>query len=164
VFGNGQLTLPYLLKLATSFNATGGQPFNITTGTDNNGDGDFNDRPRYAPVGTALCAVAPTAVPCAYATPYGLLMNTGFGPTISRDKGVMPWTYHLDMNLQRAFTLTHDATAAHVQTLTVNVRSSNVLNHLNVTQEGSVLGSALFNRPDQADNGRRIEFGARYTF
>jgi hypothetical protein len=91
-------------------------------------------------------------------------MNTGFGPTISRDKGVMPWTYHLDMNLQRMFTLTHDAMAAHVQTLTVNVRSSNVLNHLNVTQEGSVLGSALFNRPDQADNGRRIEFGARYTF
>jgi hypothetical protein len=34
VFGNGQLTLPYLLKLATSFNATGGQPFNITTGTE----------------------------------------------------------------------------------------------------------------------------------
>jgi hypothetical protein len=76
----------------------------------------------------------------------------------------MPWTYYLDVNLQRMITLTHDAKAAHVQTLTLNVRSSNVLNHLNVTQEGSVLGSPLFNRPDQGDNGRRIEFGARYTF
>jgi hypothetical protein len=170
VFGNITLTLPYKFKLGTVFNSTGGMPFNITTGNDNNGDGDFNDRPRYAPAGTPLCpspsstTPAPAPVPCAYVTPYGFLMNTGFGPTISRDRGVMPWTYYLDVNLQRMITLTHDAKAAHVQTLTLNVRSSNVLNHLNVTQEGSVLGSPLFNRPDQGDNGRRIEFGARYTF
>ncbi len=164
VFGNVTLTLPYAFKLGTVYNSTAGQPFNITTGNDNNGDGDFNDRPRYAPVGTPLCAVAPTAVPCAYATPYGVLTNTGFGPTIARNRGVMPWTYYVDVNLQRSIRLTHDAKAAHVQTLLLNVRTSNLLNHLNVTQEGSVLGSSLFNRPDQGDNGRRIEFGARYTF
>ncbi len=164
VFGNITVTLPYKLKLGTVFNATGGQPFNITTGSDNNGDGDFNDRPHYAPAGTPLCSTDPKAVPCAYSTAYGFLTNTGSGPTISRNKGVLPWTAYLDMNLQRAFTLTHDAKALHPQTLSFNLRASNVLNHLNVMQEGSVLGSSLFNRPDQADNGRRIEAGARYTF
>jgi hypothetical protein len=164
VFGNITVTLPYKLKLGTVFNATGGMPFNITTGNDNNGDGDFNDRPRYAPAGTPLCTNPATASPCAYATPYGLLTNTGFGPTIARNKGVMPWTAYLDLNLQRTFTLTHDPKAPHPQTLALNLRASNALNHLNVTQEGNVLGSSLFNRPDQADNGRRIEAGARYTF
>jgi hypothetical protein len=163
-FGNIALTLPYTLKLSTVFNSTGGQPFNITTGSDNNGDGDFNDRPRYAPSVTPLCSAAPTANPCAYATPYGFLMNTGSGPTIARNKGVLPWTYYVDLNLQRTFKLTRRADATHPQTLALNVRTSNALNHLNVMQEGSVLGSPLFNQPDAADNGRRIEFGTRYTF
>lgn len=68
------------------------------------------------------------------------------------------------MNLQRAFTLTHNAKAEHQQVLTVNLRSSNVLNHLNVTQEGGVLGSPQFGIPYAADNGRRIEAGLRYSF
>ena len=62
------------------------------------------------------------------------------------------------------FVLTHNAKAEHQQTLTVNVRSSNVLNHLNVTQVGGVLGSPLFGVPYAADNGRRVELGARYSF
>jgi hypothetical protein len=76
----------------------------------------------------------------------------------------MPWTFHLDTNLQRAFNLTHNPKAEHQQTLTVNLRSSNVLNHLNVTQVGGVLGSPLFTVPYAADNGRRIEAGLRYSF
>jgi hypothetical protein len=48
--------------------------------------------------------------------------------------------------------------------LTLNLRSSNVLNHLNVTQIGGVLGSPLFGVPYAADNGRRIEAGIRYSF
>jgi hypothetical protein len=163
VFGNISATLPYAFKLGTVFNSTGGMPFNITTGQDNNGDGDFNDRPRYAPVGTPLCSVVPTASPCAYSTPYGTLTSTGNGPTIARNKGVMPWTYYLDLNLQRSIKLTRSANATQPQALLLNVRSSNLLNHRNVTQEGSVLGPSL-NQPEQADNGRRIEFGARYTF
>ncbi len=54
----------------------------------------------------------------------------------------MPWTYYLDTNLQRAFKLTRDAKAEHQQTLTVNLRSSNVLNHTNVTQVGGSAGLA----------------------
>ncbi len=68
------------------------------------------------------------------------------------------------MNLQRAFLLTRNAKADHQQTLTLNLRSSNVLNHLNVTGVGGVLGSPLLGVPFSADNGRRIEAGARYSF
>jgi hypothetical protein len=76
----------------------------------------------------------------------------------------LPWNFHVDGNVQRVFTLTHDQKAEHPQTLTANVRSSNLLNHTNVTAEGSVLGSPLFLVPYAADNGRRVEGGLRYNF
>ena len=57
-----------------------------------------------------------------------------------RDKGVLPWKYYLDANVQRAFTLTRNRRAEHQQVLTINLRSSNVLNHANITQVGGVLG------------------------
>ena len=76
----------------------------------------------------------------------------------------MPWQFYLDTNLQRTFKLTHNDKAEHPQTLTANIRSANVLNHLNVTQVGGVLGSPTFGIPYQADNGRRVEFGLRYAF
>ena len=91
-------------------------------------------------------------------------MNSGGIGSLSRNKGQMPWTFYLDTNLQRAFVLTKNAKAVHQQTLTVNIRSSNVLNHLNVTGLGGVLGSPLFGVANTADNGRRVEGGLRYSF
>jgi Carboxypeptidase regulatory-like domain len=154
LFGNGTITFPEKIQLSGDFNGGSGRRYNITTGFDNNGDGDFNDRPQYAAPGT----------PGAIATPYGLLVASGGTGVFPRNKGVMPWTYYLDTNLQRSFTLTHNAKAEHQQTLTVNLRSSNVLNHANVTQVGGVLGSPLFGVPFAADNGRRVEAGLRYSF
>jgi hypothetical protein len=153
VFGNATITLPEKLQLSGNFNAQGQQAYNVTTGFDNNGDGDFNDRPQYAAPGT----------PGAVQTPWGLLVASGGTGSLPRDKGQMPWVFHLDVNLERAFQLTNPK-GTHPQTLTVNLRSSNVLNHLNVTAVGGVLGSPLFEVPYQADNGRRVEVGARYSF
>jgi hypothetical protein len=76
----------------------------------------------------------------------------------------MPWTFYLDTNLQRTFKLTRNPKADHPQALTANIRSSNVLNHLNVTAVGGVLGSPLFGQPYAGDNGRRMEGGLRYSF
>jgi hypothetical protein len=76
----------------------------------------------------------------------------------------MPWTFYLDSNLQRTFKLTRNDKAEHPQALAVNLRSSNVLNHTNVTAVGGVLGSPLFGVPYAADNGRRVELGLRYSF
>jgi len=164
IFGNATLNLPAKLVLSANYNGNGLQAYNITTGFDNNGDGDFNDRPQYAPAGTPLCSVNPKASPCGYTTPWGELVTSGGVGSLSRDKGNMPWTFHLDTNIQRAFTLTHNPKAEHQQTVTLNLRSSNVLNHLNVTSVGSVLGSPLFGVPYAADNGRRVEGGIRYSF
>ena len=157
-FGNATFSLPGKLQLSTNYNGHGDAHFNITTGFDNNGDGDFNDRPQIASPGE----------PGATQTPYGLLTSQYTGQSgvnvFPRNKGVMPWTIYLDANLQRAFALTHNANADHPQTITLNLRSSNVLNHLNVTQIGGVLGSPLFGVPYAADPGRRIELGIRYSF
>ncbi len=154
LFGNGTVKLPEKIDWSINFNGGQGSHYNITTGFDNNGDGNFNDRPQYATPGT----------PGAISTPWGLLVNSGGTGVFPRNKGVLPWKIYLDMNIQRAFNLTRDAKAEHKQVLTVNLRSSNVINHLNVTQEGGVLGSPQFGIPFAADNGRRIEAGLRYSF
>ena len=130
------------------------RPYNIVTGFDNNGDGDFNNRPQFA------APSAPNAVP----TKYGLLTTSGGTGVFSRNKGVMPWTTHVDANLQRTFKLTHNTKAEHQQTVTINLRYSNLLNHTNVTAVGGVLGSPQFGLPYAADNGRRMELGLRYSF
>ncbi len=154
VFGNATLTLPEKLQLSANFNGSGRQPYNITTGQDNNGDGNFNDRPQYAAPGT----------PGAIQTPWGLLVASGGTGVFPRNKGIMPWTVYLDTNLQRTFKLNRDSKAEHQQTVTVNLRSSNVLNHTNVTSVGGVFDSPLFGVPYAADNGRRLEAGLRYSF
>ena len=164
VFGNGTLKLPAKIVVSTDFNARGGSHYNITTGYDNNGDGNFNDRPVYALPGMPSCAAEPNASPCSYATPWGELVATGGTGVFPRNKGVLPWGIYLDANVERNFSLTRNAKANHPQALTVNVRSSNVLNHTNVTQVGGVLGSPDFGIPYAADNGRRIEAGVRYSF
>jgi hypothetical protein len=163
VFGNATLKLPWALSLSGNLNAQGDQPYNITTGFDNNGDGNFNDRPRFAAGGTAVCS-ATVSANCAYATQFGLLSLTGNGATLGRNAGNLPWNIYLDTNLQRSFKLTKNAKANHPQTLSANIRSSNVLNHLNVTAVGGVVGSPLFGVAYSGDNGRRIEGGLRYSF
>jgi hypothetical protein len=70
----------------------------------------------------------------------------------------------MDTNVQRAFHLSRNTKADHPQVLTVNVRSSNLLNHTNVTAVGGVLGSPLFGVAYGADNSRRVEGGLRYSF
>jgi Carboxypeptidase regulatory-like domain len=154
LFGNATFKLPARLELSGNFHGGGDAHYNITTGFDNNGDGNFNDRPQYAT----------PAQPGAIATPYGLLIASGGTGIFPRNKGVMPWTFYLDTNLQRVFKLSRNAKAEHQQTFTVNLRSANMLNHTNVTAVGGVLGSPLFGVPYAADNGRRIEAGLRYSF
>ncbi len=163
-FGNVTVSLPYKIAFSSNGYGNGGTPFNITTGADNNGDGNFNDRPQYAPAGSVA---NDTTV---FRTPLGLLTNAGaiingipVAP-IQRNLGALPWNFHLDANLQRNFKLTRDPKAAHQQTVAINVRSANFLNHTNVTAEGSTLGSPQFLIPIAADTARRIEFGLRYSF
>jgi hypothetical protein len=153
-FANLDVHLPKKAILSFNYYGNGNSPFNITTGFDNNGDGNFNDRPRFAQPGQSGAVV----------TPFGRLISSGGTGVLARNSASLPWSFHLDGNIQRAFTLTRNSKADHPQTLTANIRSSNLLNHTNVTGEGGVLGSPLFLVPYAADNSRRVEGGLRYNF
>jgi hypothetical protein len=153
-FANVTVNLPKKVVLSSDYYGNGNSPFNITTGFDNNGDGNFNDRPQFALPGQSG----------AVATPFGELVATGGTGVLARNRASLPWSFHVDSNIQRAFTLTRNPKADHQQTLTANIRSSNLLNHTNVTAEGGVLGSPFFLEPYAADNSRRVEGGLRYSF
>ena len=154
IFGSGTVHLPKKVDLSSDYYVGSGNTFNLTTGFDNNGDGDFNDRPTYAKPGD----------PNAVATRYGMLVASGGTGVVPRNTGTMPFRVYLDPNLSRTFALTPHAAKDSVQTLGVNLRAANVLNHTNVRQVGGVLGSPLFGKAYGADTGRRIEFGLRYSF
>ena len=153
VIALGSLQLPQKLTLTGNLDSSSGAPYNVVTGLDNNGDGDFNDRPQYAAPG------APGAVQ----TKYGLLTTVGGNGVLPRNVGTMPWGVHLDMNVSRSFSIDAHSTD-HPQALVVNLRSANILNHTNVTAVGNTLGSPLFGVPYAADASRRIELGLRYSF
>jgi hypothetical protein len=163
-FGNATVKLPEKVDLSAEFNGQGEAHYNITTGFDNNGDGQFNDRPQFAPAGAPSCTSQPNATPCYYPTRYGNLTLSGGTGSLNRNLGVMPWQVYLNLNLQRTFALTRNPKANHPQTLQLNVRSANVLNHNNVKSVGGVLGSPTFGQPYASDHGRRVEIGARYSF
>ncbi len=144
---------PFGIVLSNQFDAASGNPYNVTTGLDNNGDGIFNDRPH----------VATTSDAGAIATRFGILSSIAGAAPIGRNAGTLPWNVHLDGNLSRAFSLPHRA-QHEAQTIALNLRSTNLLNHTNGTAVGGVLGSPLFGKTYAADPGRRIEVGLRYGF
>jgi len=151
LFGN--VTLPYKLELSSQFDTHSGVPYNVTSGTDSNGDGNFNDRPSYAS--------APG--PGVYSTRFGLITTNTVNGNVPRNLGTMPQVVHLDSNLSRAFTLNPND-KDHPRILTFNVRSANLLNHTNVTAVGTVVSSSTFSQPLSAETARRVELGVRFTF
>lgn len=149
----GTGTLPYKVELSTQFTAMPGRPFDITTGTDANGDGNFNDRPSYAPgsgVGT-------------YSTRYGVLTTNTVNGNVPYNTGTMPGVLYLGTNLSRAFTLNPND-KDHPRTLTFNARSANLLNHTNVNAVNTVLSSSSVGQPVAAEPSRRVELGVRFEF
>jgi hypothetical protein len=149
----GTGTLPYKVELSTQFTAMPGRPFNITTGTDANGDGNFNDRPAYASTpGVGI-----------YSTRYGLLTSNTVNGNVPYNAGTMPGVLYLDANLNRAFTL-NPRDKDHPRTLTFNVRSANLLNHTNVSTVNTVLSSSSVGQPIAAEAARRVELGMRFSF
>jgi hypothetical protein len=152
-FGSANLNLPFKISLSSLLDFESGNPYNITTGTDANGDGDFNDRPSYAFA----------RGPGVYSTPFGLLTTNTVNGSVPRNLGTMPAKIHLDMNLSRDFVL-NPRDRDHPRTLTFNARSTNLLNHSNVTAVNTILSSGAVGQPISAEIARRLELGVRFTF
>lgn len=148
----GNVILPGRVDADVQFNAATGAAFNITTGTDNNGDGTFNDRPAY---GVATGAGV-------YRTRYGLLSTNAINGDSPRNLGTMPSIFDAALNLNRSFLLDpHDKD--HPVAIVLNARAANLLNHTNVTAVNQILSPTL-GQPTIAQPARRIEFGARLSF
>jgi Carboxypeptidase regulatory-like domain len=148
----GNVKLPLKAELSTELNASSGQPYNITSGTDANGDGDFNDRPsRASSAGAGV-----------YSTQFGLLTTNTVNGNVPRNIGTMPATVHLDMNLSRLFTLSGGK--ENPRTLTFTARGENLLNHTNVTTVNTILSSGAVGQPVAAETARRVELGIRFAF
>ncbi len=153
LFFFGNYNLPEKISLSAQMDAQSGAPYNVTTGTDNNGDGVFNDRPSYAPA-------AGSGV---YSTRFGLLTPDTVNGDVRRNLGTMPSLVHLDTNLSRAWKIGR-AKTDNARTLTLNARAANLLNHTNATAVSTVLGSPNFSDTLAAESARRLELGARFTF
>lgn len=154
VFVSTTANLPYKLRLSASLNAASGTPFNITTGRDNNGDGNFNDRPNIS-FSTDAQAVA---------TIFGFLNPNITGGNLRRNIGINPPTATLDLNLSRAFVIGKTKNGEGHYKLTANIRAANALNRANLFGTVGVLSSPLFGRATAANPARRIEFGLRFNF
>jgi hypothetical protein len=96
-FIGGNISLPRSFSLAPFVVINSGQPYNLTTGQDNNGDSIFNDRPWFASGTTGVCTASSsfsttatsTQVPVNYCTGPGsatfnlrLSKTIGFGREI----------------------------------------------------------------------------------
>ena len=153
LFFFGNLNLPKKVNLSAQMDAQSGAPYNVTTGTDNNGDGVFNDRPSYASV----------AGPGVYSTPFGLLSTNTVNGDVPRNLGTMPALLHLDTNLSRAWKIGSPKSDS-PRTLTLNARSANLLNHTNATAVSTIVSSPDFSQTIAAESARRLELGVRFAF
>jgi len=100
LFVGGTIALPYAFRLSPFVVATSGQPFNITTGQDLNGDSIFNDRPTFS---SASCPQPPSsAIKC---TPLGTFNTAPTGLPIPINYGDGPNRFTLNLRLSKTFGL-----------------------------------------------------------
>jgi hypothetical protein len=145
--------IPWKIELWTATYWHYGTPYNITTGTDANGDGDFNDRPSFA-------SAAGDGV---YNTSFGLMTTRAVNGDVPHNLGTMPVIVHMYSGLNRSFDI-GPKDKDHPRILTFNARGVNVLNHTNVTAVGTVVSSPSLGQALAAETARRLELGVRVTF
>jgi hypothetical protein len=98
-FIGGNLSLPHAFSLSPFIIINSGQPFNVTTGQDNNGDSIFNDRP--ALVSTNSCPVV-SASGTTYCTPLGTFNSVPIaGQVVPVNYGTGPGNFTFNLRLSK---------------------------------------------------------------
>lgn len=147
LFSGALLTLPAGFSLNGYFSWQAGAPFNITTGTDLNGDTIYNDRPSFATSASPAASVV--------ATHWGTFNTTPLpGETIIPiNYGTAPGLLYLSTSLSRAFTLGGHlvGTGAAAKReggvqLNFTVEADNLTNNVNAGPPDGVLSSTLFGK------------------
>lgn len=160
------LSLPWAMSVSPFLSLSSGQPFNITTGRDNNGDTIFTDRPAFAAssdpraIGTPFGLFNPDPLPGAlliprnFARATGLaILNLGFSKTFT-----LRWP-----SKNRTAGPGASTAAGRNYSLVFDANVQNLLNHANFTGYNGVLTTPLFAVPNRALDGRKVEFSLRFT-
>jgi hypothetical protein len=177
----GSIVLPYKLELNENFSVNSAPPVNITTGTDLNGDTNFNDRPAFATV-PANPKIG------VYATPWGVFNSDPVGHPqygaviIPRNYGTGFDFVSLFVRLTRTWTFGEraaaDPNAAAIQkaaqaagvnintgnqlggartpgryTVQAGISARNVLNHVDAASPIAILNSPFLGQPLQSAFG-----------
>jgi hypothetical protein len=99
LFFGGSVALPHGFRVSPFIVANSGAPFNITTGTDLNGDSIFNDRPAFATSSTLAANF--------HHTPWGDFDSAPVPgqPAIPLNSGTSPRQFTVNLRLSKAFGL-----------------------------------------------------------
>ncbi len=92
---NGRL--PGNFQGSANMNLNSGRPYNVTTGFDDNQDGDVNDRPTYSAVCNSLAATGRTIS--------GLSCSNPSNAFVTRNAFNGPYTWNTNFQLSRSFSL-----------------------------------------------------------
>jgi hypothetical protein len=151
LFIGGSVSLPFGISTNVFASTQGGAPFNITTGTDLNGDTIYNDRPAFA--------TSPTVASQIYKTRFGIFdANPEPGEKIIPiDYGNSPNFFYFDLSASRTFKVGPRPPAAAAApgtkpaprpdppyAITFTVDAPGVFNHRNPGPPVGVLSSPLF--------------------
>jgi carboxypeptidase family protein len=154
----GTLSLPQSMSISPFVSLMSGQPFNITTGRDNNGDTIFMDRPAFAVQGG----------PYALATRFGVFNPNPLpgDPIIGRNFARAPGQAIVNLNFSKTFLLDWISRrrAQQSYSLVFDINIENLFNRTNLIGFNGVLTSPLFGRANRALNGRRVEFALSFSF
>jgi hypothetical protein len=176
-FVGGSISAKYGLNFTPFIIATSGGPFNITTGTDNNGDLQFTDRPAFAPA--EACGSGNPNIIC---TKFGNF-NVKPGPgdkIIPRNYGQGPGSVTVTLRMLRTWGFGESkpvtgGAASKRYNVTLSVNARNLLNHVNEGPfsgnllspyfgKANSMGGANFGPPAGQTNNRRLEFMVRLAF
>jgi hypothetical protein len=141
--------LPFGVQVAGVVQARSGLPWTVTTGTDNNGDQNVNDRPDL---------VVASGNPLDKAT-YNAVF-TGRAGTLGRNTATGPAFVQVDTRLSKFFRFGRYSIEGFGEAF-------NVLNHANLGQPLGTLTSASFGKPTGLASGatpRQVELGFRFNF
>lgn len=100
LFLGGTISFPYMFRLSPFLVASSGSPFNITSGSDLNGDSVFNDRPGF--VSSATCSKT-SQLGSIYCTPVGTFDASGAGKLLPINYGTGPSHFVLNLRLTKTF-------------------------------------------------------------
>jgi hypothetical protein len=147
-------------KLATSFNASSGQPYNITTGFDDNGDTVSNDRPDG--VGrNAGRMKARWDVGARLSWSFGFGQRKGADGAAGTPMIMVRTVGGGGETPMGGFTGGADEKRWRFE---VYLAGTNVFNHMNPVAYGGVMTSPFFGQPTSAGAPRKMELGARFSF